>query len=210
FPIYSLHYSQILVAWALVLWTAVVLVAASGLVTSLVLLTTSLLVVPTLIWGSGFLGAMLTSSFYSNPNSILDWPLGLLVTCHLAQRVHDRHPPLWSVAVLIPAASLFFKVNDAFAFAFLTAAAIVVCAVSAPRQALALAAAGATSWVAAFAAARAMARWPVSEGVRASVENFWHYAGAAVPAFTRRDPMGVISAALAYLVIVAAVVVLSS
>ena len=203
FQLHALNYSQVILAWAVVLWTSVVLINEGALFVSLIVLATSLLLVPALIWGRDSVGSVLMASFHSNPNSAIDWPIGVAVAFHLCQSLQRRAALIWAFVILTPPASLFFKVNAAFAFTFLTALGILLGLLNwSRREWIRYVLYASSAWVLSFGAALAVGRWPVSIGIRFSAQNFWHYAGAALPPLKEHSwSLGLITGS-SYIVIV--------
>jgi hypothetical protein len=207
FPLQAFTFCQVAFAWALVLWTAVVLIAGSTLPSSLFVLTSAVLLVPIAIWGTGSFGLVVTTNFHSNLNSLFAWEIGLGLAFHLYRAFRRGMAPMPAFVLIVPPASIFFKVNEAFAFAFLGILGILMCGGSKEfwrpvmkRSLVALA-----LWAAAFASALALGRWPVSAGLRGSMDNFWHYAGTVLPDLKIRSGPQALGVALYYLGIVAGV-----
>jgi hypothetical protein len=204
-PLQAFTFCQVAFAWALVLWTAVVLIAGSTLASSLFVLTSAILLAPIGIWGVDAFGSFVTTAFHSNQNSLFAWEIGLGLTFHLYRSFRRGVPPMLSFALVIPPASIFFKVNEAFAFAFLGAIGLVMSGESRRswRPVLKRSLVAAALWAVAFASALALGRWPVSAGLRGSSDNFWYYAGTAVPALKSRSGAQVVEVALSYLATIA-------
>ena len=197
FPLHAFNFCQVAFAWSLVLWTAVVLIAAADLASSLLVLTTAVLLVPAGIWGVDAMGSFITTSFHSNLNSLVAWQIGLAFVFHLFRSFRRGTPPSSWFVLMVPASSVFFKVNEAFAFAFLGVIGLAQLGWSTGSVALLLRqAAGAFGlWLTAFAFALALGPWPVSAGVHGSMEHVWYYLGVAMPAW--KNSTGPHAAALA-------------
>src|SRR5262249_7242872 len=99
--------------------------------------------------------------------------------------------------LVVPAASVFFKVNEAFTFAFLGVIGLAALGWSTGSAGLLLryAAAAFGLWATAFAFALALGPWPVAAGLRGSMEHVWYSLGAAMPAW--KNSTGPQAAALA-------------
>lgn len=207
FTLQAFNFCQVAFGWALVLWTAVVLIAGATLPSSLFVLTSAVVLAPSAIWGTDSFGFFIATSFHSNLNSLVAWQIGLGLAFHLYRAFRRGVRPNAAFVLLIPPASVFFKVNAAYAFAFLGAAGLVMFRDSTGflRPVLKRSVVALALWATAFASALALGRWPVSAGVRASMDNFWHYAGAAVPALAHGSGPQVLEVALSYLAIVAGV-----
>jgi len=197
FPLQAFNFCQVAFAWSLMLWTALVLIAASDLASSLLVLTAAVLLVPAGIWGVGAMGSFVTTSFHGNLNSLFAWQLGLAFVFHVSRSFRRGIPPSAWFVLVVPPASVFFKVNEAFAFAFLAVIGLAALGWSTGSVGLLMRhAAGAFGfWVTAFAFALALGPWPVSAGLRGSMEHVWYYLGAAMPAW--KNSTGPQAAALA-------------
>jgi hypothetical protein len=187
FPIHAFHYSQALFCWAMVLWTAVLLVAGPGVWRSIVVLSSSLLAVPAFLYGPGQVGTILYVFLHANPNSLIAWPIGVALAMHVYRSFRRQTTP-WAPALLfIAPASLLFKPNIALSFMWLEAAGFGVWLWRARiRFVWPAAALGAAVWLAAIVAARAMGPSPVAVSVHPALRNFGHY---ALVAFGIRSPL---------------------
>lgn len=184
----------------------VVVIAASGPVTSLIVLATTMLFVPLAVWGFGLpgWGYIVFVFFHANPNSLIGWPVALAFVFHLNQSFRRGTKPLWSFLVLVPPASLFFKANLAFSFGFLQAVGLVVWGIPKRHAGFVKRALyAAAMWMVAIALARVVGRSPVSTAIHPSVTNLWAYADVAIPTLGRlHSSGGLISTGLSYLLIV--------
>lgn len=181
-PIHGFTYSQVLFCWAMVLWTAVVLIAGPEPRRALVVLITAILAVPIVLFGIRGVGDLVFVFFLANPNSLTTWPIGLALAFHLYQSFRRNTSPSWPVLALVPPSSLFFKANQAYAFGFLQAVGIGLCLYSGrDRDGLKLALYAAGIWAVAILGTLAMGPWPISPGVHPSIANLEYYARIAVP-----------------------------
>lgn len=207
--LHALTYAQVLFGWAMVLWSAVVLIAASGPATSLIVLATTMLCVPLAVLGFDLPGWGYTAFvfFHANPNSLVGWPVALAFVFHLHQSFRRRTEPLWSFLVLVPPASIFFKANLAFSFAFLQAVGLVAWGL--PRRHAGFVKRvlyAAAMWMVAIALARVVGRSPVSTAIHPSVKNLWAYADVAIPSLGKLHSGGdLFATGLSYLLMVTSV-----
>lgn len=159
------------------------LIAGSGVMKTIVVLTTAILGVPLFIWGLGSVGLIVFVFFIANPNSLIAWPVALALAFHIYRSFRRRSLPSLPFLLLIPPAALFFKANQAPVFWFLQAAGLSIwAAAKGYKAALKWSVVAGTIWVAAVLLTAAMGPWPVSAGVHPSLDNLWHYARAAFPA----------------------------
>lgn len=180
--IHAFTYSQVLFVWAMVLWTAAVLIAGGGPWRTPTVLAISLLAVPAFMFGPHRVGAIVLVFFHANPNSLIAWPVGLAFACHLEHAWRRRTPPALLVLIVVPPASLFFKANQAFAFGFLQALGFALWWFTPRRrEAVTWGLAAGVIWLGAILLSFAMGGWPQSSGVHPSLANFTHYARVALP-----------------------------
>ena len=181
-PIHMFSYSQVLFAWAAVLWTGSVLIASPRTSGAFLFLTTALLAMPVLIWGIGLVDDILFVFFHANPNSLIAWPVGLALAMHLGRSFRRGALPSLLLLIAIPPASLFFKANQAYVFGFLEAVGFAMWIASGRhRDAIRGMIVGAAAWVAAILLCLAMGSWPIAAGVHPSLLNFNYYASVAFP-----------------------------
>src|SRR5205823_67991 len=99
------NYPQVLFVWAMLLWTAVVLIAGSGALRSLIVLTTALILVPILLWSLGLVGYIVFVFLHANPNSLVAFPIALALAFHVTQAFGRRARPMPLLVAIVPAAS---------------------------------------------------------------------------------------------------------
>src|SRR5262249_28884253 len=111
-PLNAFHYSQTLFCWAIVLWTAVALIAGAGPWRAAIALSMAVFAAPMFFFGVDHFGETFAVSFSANPNSLVAWPIGIALALHLYRSFQRHAPPDPLVLVLVPPASLFFKANQ--------------------------------------------------------------------------------------------------
>lgn len=192
FAIHAFDYPQVVFCWVAVLLTAMVLVADSRPGRGALILTTSLLVVPILVWHPTTIGNLLMGWFHANPNSALARPIGLALAFHFYRCFLLGVQPRWSLLTLVPAASLIFKSNQAVAFALLQLVGFAVCQrANGFRHCVKPACIAVGAWIAAIALTKAVAQsWLVPIQIAPSTEHLWHYAGIAIPALHQMHSFG--------------------
>lgn len=181
--LHAFNYPQVLFAWAMVLWTAVVLIAGSGPLRSFIVLTAALILAPMALWSFGLAGYIVFVLLHANPNTLVAFPIALAFTFHVTQAFRRGARPVPLFIAAVPAASFLFKPNQAFALGFLQAAGFVLWFASGDRRGIVKSAAGAAvAWAVAMLLTTTAGPWPVSPAIAGSSRNLWHYATVAIPA----------------------------